>query len=146
MLNYKRNGYILKNPPKRPCNAESAIKALREIQRQSVLNGTSEMTLEEINAEIYLARREREFHEYTEKVWREMNETDRISLLNDNSELTLEEINAEIEIVRRELSQNDVTRNVFHIFREIAEENARKDLPLTFADFRKASEEARRAK
>ena len=110
------------------------------------IDDPTEMTLEEINAEIYLARREREFRDYTEKVWREMNETDRISLLNDNSEPTLEEINAEIEIVRRELSQNDVTRNVFHIFREIAEENARKDLPLTFADFRKASEEARRAK
>ena len=110
------------------------------------IDDPTEMTLEEINAEIYLARREREFRDYTEKVWREMNETDRISLLNDNSEPTLEEINAEIEIVRRELSQNDVTRNVFHIFREIAEENARKGLPLTFADFRKASEEARRAK
>lgn len=63
MLNYKRNGYTLKNPPKKPYNAEEAIKNLREIQRQSVLNGTSEMTLEEINAEIYAARREREARE-----------------------------------------------------------------------------------
>ena len=44
-------------------NAEEAIKNLREIQRQSVLNGLSEMTLEEINAEIYAARREREARE-----------------------------------------------------------------------------------
>ena len=63
MLNYKRNGDTLKNPPKNTYNAEEAIKALREIQRQSVLNGTSEMTLEEINAEIYAARREMEARE-----------------------------------------------------------------------------------
>ena len=63
MLNYKRNAYTLKNPPKKTYNAEEAIKNLREIQRQSVLNGTSEMTLEEINAEIYAARREREARE-----------------------------------------------------------------------------------
>lgn len=44
-------------------NAEEAIKNLREIQRQSVLNGLSEMTLEEINAEIYAARRECEARE-----------------------------------------------------------------------------------
>lgn len=39
------------------------IKNLREIQRQSELNGTSEMTLEEINAEIYAARRDIEARE-----------------------------------------------------------------------------------
>ena len=63
MLNYKRNGYTLKNPPKKIYNAEEAIRNLREIQRQSVLNGLSEMTLEEINAEIYAARREMEARE-----------------------------------------------------------------------------------
>lgn len=39
---------------------EDAIKALREIQEEAERNGTSEMTLEEINLEIYLARRESE--------------------------------------------------------------------------------------
>ena len=48
---------------KKPYNAEEAIKNLREIQRQSVLNGTSEMTLEEINAEIAAARRDIEARE-----------------------------------------------------------------------------------
>ena len=41
---------------------EDAIKALREIQEESERNGLSEMTLEEINAEIYLVRREKEAH------------------------------------------------------------------------------------
>ncbi len=63
MLNYKRNGYTLKNPPKNPYIATKALEALREMQRISELNGNSEMTLEEINAEIYAARREREARE-----------------------------------------------------------------------------------
>ena len=63
MLNYKRNGYILKNPPKNPCNAERMRKLLHEIGEEAKRNGTSEMTLEEINAEIYAARREMEARE-----------------------------------------------------------------------------------
>lgn len=46
-----------------PYIAADAVKALRELQRISELNGTSEMTLEEINAEIYAARRELEARE-----------------------------------------------------------------------------------
>lgn len=42
---------------------ENAFKALREIQEEAKRNGTSEMTLEEINMEIYLARRESEAKE-----------------------------------------------------------------------------------
>ena len=42
---------------------ENALKALREIQEEAKRNGTSEMTLEEINLEIYLARREAEAKE-----------------------------------------------------------------------------------
>ena len=62
MLNYKRNDYS----PKQPCDSpviEDAIKALHEIQQEAKRNGTSEMTLEEINMEIYLARREAEARE-----------------------------------------------------------------------------------
>ena len=38
-------------------------KLLHEIGEEAKRNGTSEMTLEEINAEIYAARREREARE-----------------------------------------------------------------------------------
>ena len=78
-------------------NAEEAIKNLREIQRQSVLNGLSEMTLEEINAEIYAARRES-----AAKALEALDEMNRIAKLNGTSEMTLEEINAEIYAARRE--------------------------------------------
>ena len=97
MLNYKRNAYTLKNSPKKPYNAEEAIKNLRENQRQSELNGTSEMTLEEINAEIYAARRES-----AAKALEALDEMNRIAKLNGTSEMTLEEINAEIYAARRE--------------------------------------------
>jgi len=36
-----------------------ALDALREAQRQSVINGTSEMTMEEIDAEIAAYRQEK---------------------------------------------------------------------------------------
>ena len=58
MFKYKENNYLLKNPPN--YIAIKALKAMREMQRISELNGNSEMTLEEINAEIFLARRESE--------------------------------------------------------------------------------------
>ena len=83
---------------KKPYNAEEAIKNLREIQRQSVLNGTSEMTLEEINAEIYAARRES-----AAKALEALDEMNRIAKLNGNSDMTLEEINAEIYAARIEI-------------------------------------------
>lgn len=64
MLKYKRNTYS----PKQPFNAEiaaarrasaaKALKALDEMNKIAKLNGTSEMTLEEINAEIAAARRD----------------------------------------------------------------------------------------
>ena len=111
---------------------------------ETEIDAPSEMTLEEINAEIYLARREREFREYTEKVWREMNETDRISLLNDNSELTLEEINAEIEAVRDEMEARTGTRNIFRVLKGFALEAAHEGRPLTVADFLRASAESHR--
>ena len=50
MLKRKENNYT----------AMKAMEAMREMQRISKLNGNSEMTLEEINAEIYAARREME--------------------------------------------------------------------------------------
>jgi len=39
-----------------------AKKAIKELQQQSVLNGTSNMTMEEIDAEIALCRKERTAH------------------------------------------------------------------------------------
>ena len=39
-------------------STEKALKALKIMNALSELNGNSEMTLEEINAEIYAARRE----------------------------------------------------------------------------------------
>ena len=62
-MNYKRNVYTLKNPPKNPYIATEGLKVWREMQEQAQRNGLSEMTLEEINAEIYAARREREARE-----------------------------------------------------------------------------------
>ena len=61
-MKYKRNDFS----QKKSCNAqvtEDALKALREIQLEAERNGTSEMTLEEINLEIFLSRREREARE-----------------------------------------------------------------------------------
>lgn len=64
MLKYKRNNY----PSKQPFNAEiaaarresaiNALKALDEMNKIAKLNGTSEMTLEEINEEIAATRRD----------------------------------------------------------------------------------------
>ena len=42
-----------------PYNASKAIEAMRSMQRKSEENGNSEMTLDEINEEIRLARLER---------------------------------------------------------------------------------------
>ena len=46
--------------PKRDPIAEQAVRALREQGLKSIRNGTSELTLDEINAEIDAARRERD--------------------------------------------------------------------------------------
>ena len=43
-----------------------AIQAMKEINEESRRNGLSDMTLEEINTEIYAARRERELRETAE--------------------------------------------------------------------------------
>ncbi len=62
MLKYKSKDYS----PEKSCDSQvikDALKALREIQEEAKRNGTSEMTLEEINLEIYLARREAEARE-----------------------------------------------------------------------------------
>ena len=56
---YKKNSPALKESCKRQV-IEDALEAWREIQQESERNGTSEMTPEEINLEIYLARRESE--------------------------------------------------------------------------------------
>ena len=44
-------------------SAEKALKALKILNELSELNGNAEMTLEEINAETYAARREMEVEE-----------------------------------------------------------------------------------
>lgn len=56
----RKSNFALKNSPKSPYIARKALEALKEMNRISELNGNSEMTLEEINAEIYAARREME--------------------------------------------------------------------------------------
>ena len=38
---------------------EGAKRAIKELQQQSIINGTSNMAMEEINAEIALCRKER---------------------------------------------------------------------------------------
>lgn len=43
--------------PKEEYKASRAVRALREIQEEAVLNGVSDMSLEEINAEIAEARK-----------------------------------------------------------------------------------------
>lgn len=43
--------------------AYRALEIIRELQAEAERNGLSNMTLEEINAEIYAARREREQRE-----------------------------------------------------------------------------------
>ena len=45
--------------PKAPYNAERGYRAMAEISEGAGKNGTSEMTLDEINAEIEASRRER---------------------------------------------------------------------------------------
>ncbi|MBR0102017.1 MAG: hypothetical protein IJQ01_00785 [Selenomonadaceae bacterium] len=62
MLNYRRKNYS----PKNPYIAKKALAAMKRMQEQAERNGLSEMTLEEINAEIYAARREREAREARE--------------------------------------------------------------------------------
>jgi len=42
-------------------------KTIKELQQQSVINGTSNMTMEEINAEISLSRKERAERKALEK-------------------------------------------------------------------------------
>ena len=62
MLKYKKNS----SNSKEACKSqviEDALKAWREIQQEAERNGLSEMTLKEINMEIYLSRREREARE-----------------------------------------------------------------------------------
>ncbi|MCL2016221.1 MAG: hypothetical protein FWG68_08255 [Defluviitaleaceae bacterium] len=79
------------------------LENVREIQEQSVLNGTSEMTMDEINAEIAAYRKEER-----EKLaaMAEMGETVKSlqeqSVLNGTSEMTMDEINAEIAAYRKE--------------------------------------------
>ena len=46
--------------PKDPYSAERGYRALREINENAEKNGTSEMSLDEINAEIDASRRERD--------------------------------------------------------------------------------------
>lgn len=69
-----------------------------ELGEESNRNGTSEMTLEEINAEIAAARRES-----AAKALKALDEMNKIAKLNGNSEMTLEEINAEIAAARRDV-------------------------------------------
>ena len=92
-------------------SSEEALSAMREMQRISELNGNSEMTLEEINAEIYAARREREAREArresAEKALKALKIMNALSELNGNSEMTLEEINAEIYAARREMEAEE---------------------------------------
>lgn len=100
MLKYKKNNYS----QKKSCNSkviEDALKTLREIQQEAQINGTSEMTLEGINLEIYAARRERESKDIDmRKLLLEIGEE---AKLNGTSEMTLEEINAEIATARRDI-------------------------------------------
>ena len=59
----KRKFNPQENFSKKSCDSkviDDALKALREIQQEAQRNGTSEMTLEEINLEIFLTRREME--------------------------------------------------------------------------------------
>jgi len=41
---------------------EEAKRAIKELQQQSIMNGISNMTMEEIDAEIALCRKERAAH------------------------------------------------------------------------------------
>ncbi len=50
-------------PEREYYKAWRALQLIHEIQEESERNGLSNMTLEEINAEIYAARRERELRE-----------------------------------------------------------------------------------
>ena len=62
----KRKFNPQENFSKKSCDSkviDDALKALREIQQEAQRNGTSEMTLEEINLEIFLTRREMEARE-----------------------------------------------------------------------------------
>lgn len=57
--------------PDKPYNGERAVRALRQLSEEAKRNGTANMTLEEINAEIAAARREREEREREERAERE---------------------------------------------------------------------------
>ncbi len=100
----KRKFNPQENFSKKSCDSkviDDAFKALQEIQQEAQRNGTSEMTLEEINLEIYAARRERESKDIDmRKLLLEIGEE---AKLNGTSEMTLEEINLEIFLTRREM-------------------------------------------
>ena len=59
----KRKFNPKENFSKNPYIAIRALEAMKRMQEQAERNGLSNMTLEEINAEIYAARREREARE-----------------------------------------------------------------------------------
>ncbi len=50
-------------PEREPYKAWRALEIIRELRAEAERNGLSNMTLEEINAEIYAARREMELRE-----------------------------------------------------------------------------------
>ncbi len=103
MLKYKGTTYSQEKSRKSQVT-ENAIKALHEMQRISELNGNSEMTLKEINAEITAARRDMDTKKAAaDKALKALKILNDLSALNGNSEMTLEEINAEIYAARREM-------------------------------------------
>ena len=56
----RREKKLRKNENPEPCNGAHLLQIMREIREESERNGLSNMTLEEINAEIDAARREME--------------------------------------------------------------------------------------
>lgn len=98
MFKYKRNDFSLKNSPKSPYLATKGLEAMRRMQEQAERNGLSDMTLEEINAEITATRRESAI-----KALQALDEMNKIAKLNGTSKMTLEEINAEIAATRRDM-------------------------------------------
>ena len=104
MLKRKENILVPKEVCKSPV-IEDALRAWQEIHQEAKRNGTSEMTLEEINAEIAEARRQS-----TEKALQALKIMNALSELNGNSEMTLEEINAEIYAARREHAAKEIRR------------------------------------
>ena len=98
----KRKFNPQENFSKKHFNTTDIYKIFFAAGEEAKLNGTSEMTLEEINAEIAELRRES-----ATKALEAMREMQRISELNGNSEMTLEEINAEIAAARREREERE---------------------------------------